>query len=207
MAVKLNLSGKTKVEDLDRPSHVEAGWYRAKLVDVTDNDKSTGDILKFEIVGGRFDGVQTDIMIIYPQYAGDEAPSEKERDRKEKMAEQRLMALAARMGLISNDMLGSGEAEIDFNEALEREYVIECASREYTKKDGTKGSSTNITYMGIFPANHPDIPEQVRKDLKLPAAEVRANSGGFSPPAKAKPAAAGKPAAAAAGKKIDMSDL
>lgn len=203
MAVKLNLSGKQKLEDLDRPNNVEPGWYKAKVADTRMNEDESAEIITFAVVGGRFDGCLNDMMLVHPNVAGEKVTNEHEREKKIEQATRRIQAIAYRLGIITKDMLGS-EVDIEFANAMGREVVIDCESREYTKKDGTKGTAVGIKYLGVYPLDHEDIPDDVRKDLRLGPARVT-HAGGHSP--SKKPAVASTKSDAKPAKKIDLSDM
>lgn len=178
MAFKLNLSGAKSVEDLDRESHVEPGWYRAKVEDATQNDKTGAEVIVCQVMGGRFDGCKADIQLQDPEQVTDVKKAER--------AISRIQVIATRLGLVSKEMLGNDDVDINFNDAIGKEVVIECEAREYTKDNGTKSSFTGIAYTGIYPLDHEKIPDQVRKDLGLPPARksTKSQSGGFSPATK-----------------------
>jgi hypothetical protein len=49
------------------------------------------------------------------------------------------------------------EGKEGFGDCIGAEAVVEVCDREYTKKDGSKGTATNVTFTGVWPVGSPEV--------------------------------------------------
>lgn len=181
-AFKVNLEND-KADELDVMRNAVRGWYRANLEDVEDDEKNGGVYLVFNINHGIYKNCQ------YRPKAKVADPAMADSPANEKSRWQLIKTYGKRMGLISSEQAGKpGEIDVDFVDAIGREFVIEIEEDTKPRNDGT-GNMTfaSVKYAGVYPLNHDAIPNWVRKDLGLPhydaakdaadAAKVKAGKG------------------------------
>jgi hypothetical protein len=157
MPVVLDLSN----DDFDAmdPARLAAGWYRAKLDKLWDDEKDGKTCLRFQVTAGPFNGSFITWKLGNPELAGTIG--------KQIKAYERLKALGKRLGTIYKDEQGRAALR-DWQTALGGAYVIKVEEREYEKEDGGKGQAVEMAYLGVYPLDHPEIPAAIRLKLGLP---------------------------------------
>jgi hypothetical protein len=177
-----------KVANLDRGRNADPGWYRAVLEDVYDDSKSGKTVLEGSVTAPAswkgqklFDRVSD--------------PSAATSDNAAAMMLRRIKLLAKRLGLIRPEH-ENHQIDLDFMDAIGGELVVEYVHRRYRDEGGNWQTSAEVAFDGVYPLDHPKIPENARKALELPPA--RAEAGVASPPQAERPASRGQGRAGAA---------
>lgn len=174
LEIELDLTDYKSPEQAEAGEFVKPGWYRAVVSNHVGNDEKGEYRLEFTVQGGVYDGKKISYYFADPRFMDD--------DDKIKKAKARIRMIASRLGLISDDAYGN-KANLDFDNAVNRPAVIEVEANTYDLKDdmgnviGQK-KNNRISYAGIYPPDHLDIPQKVRAELKLPAAKGKASAGG-----------------------------
>lgn len=193
MGWKINLGN-------DTPESVDAlqalpGWYKSTLESASEDGKTGAMILDFRITGPSFAGAHVKDRVWNPEYANEE--------KKIDATDKRAKAVMSRLGLLSKDEFGR-EVEVEFEEAVGKEFVLKVIQDDFEGKDGKNVEKTGLGYLGMFPTDHPSIPPDVRVKLGLPllAGQEPGKEDGKGPDADGKgakkPRKAKDPAPAAA---------
>jgi hypothetical protein len=159
--IDLNLSGISSEQQLNVDQPLPDGKYHVALRTIEPN--RSGDkpflTLAFEVLHGPYEGRPVTERLYLT-----------ENNRK------RIHFFALRLGLIGRADLGNTSVRRNWGEAVGKQCVIEVATREYTKKDGSKGKTPSVTYGGIWKLDDPavaDVPKhsngQPAKDGQRPA--------------------------------------
>lgn len=202
MGFRINLSNETK-DTIDRPLYLPEGWFHVTLSDAFEGESEQDlgkQVLEFTVTDGKHAGQKYTERLTNP----DDAPSEESQE----MAMRRMKIFVSRMGLVSDADFGKEDVEIDFTNAIGKEFAIQIKNREYIdKRTGTKKETTSMPFGGIHPWGSDGIPSEGRKALGLPPLSghdtTTTKPRGGRGPAKGHPdAGSGKPH-----KCVDTSDL
>jgi hypothetical protein len=168
---ELDLSEQQSMEQVENMDRVPVGWYRAQCVDHYEDAKAEDGgqyVLEFDIQGGLYAGKKLFYRFKDPAIVDDE--------KGKKTARSRVSMLAARFGLITQDQLGKPGVPIDFDKSIGREVVLQVTEQ----KTQNGGTFIGLAYAGIYPLDHEKIPDNVRKDLNLPASRAKTAAPGAS---------------------------
>lgn len=190
MGFSISLKDKTE-ENVDRQSKIPEGWYKAVLDDVV-NDESKGTCtLTFAIANGVYTGMTATDRLFDPEMEQDDAKRQRKIDK--------IATAATRLGLLKKEDLGKEDFVPVFEDAIGTEVVIEI---EHSKMQNG-GMWAQVKWLGFYPLDHYDVPDNVREALQLPPAreapkgatgvKTAPKSGKGAKPA-AKPAARQNPA-------------
>jgi hypothetical protein len=147
---RVDLTNDTE-EGIERGARADVGWYYAKLKDAFEDEASNKLVLKFQIVGGPFDGSHESYYLADPEYA--DASKRDEAARRVKM-------IAGRIGVITEADFGKNYAEqeaprtwLDF---LGEPYFIHVEESKQTEEQKRTGKDPyrGIGYSGIYPLNY-----------------------------------------------------
>lgn len=163
----INVFEGETAETIDTGGRLAEGWYLATLAETSDNQQNGSKELTFAVKGGPYSGMKAKKDLWNPQFS--DTPD------KAKQAMQHAKAWAYRLGLLTEEQFKAPKTyAINWDGAVGKVYVIEVKTRKYTKKDGTQGEVTEVGYLGCYPLDHPDIPEDTRKELAIgPARALR----------------------------------
>jgi peptidyl-tRNA hydrolase len=177
---------------------VPGGWYSTVIEDFRDSERvENAKELVLVVQSGAFKGSKIVETIFDPDNA----------DTPEKAAQatKKIALWARRMGAWD----GVPGSAVNWESAIGNKVVVQIETRSWKSKTGEQKEFTGITYAGIFPLDHPKIPEAIRTSLKLGPA--RQDAGDDAKPTAStngnKSATASKPAAAAAPKRRSVADL
>jgi hypothetical protein len=183
----IDLAGD-KVENLDRGRNADPGWYRAVLEDAYDDAKSGRTVLEWSVMApGTWKGQKLFDRVSDPSTASSDSAAA--------ITLRRIKLLGKRLGLIRPEH-ENHQIDLDFLDAIGGEFVVEYVHRRYQDEGGNWQTSAEVAFDGVYPLDHPKIPENVRKALELPPA--RAEAGIAPPPQAERPAGRGKGRADAA---------
>ncbi len=162
--------------DFDRPANeVEAGgllttpgWYVAQVEDVAPSEHIEGALVfKFKVAKGPHKGSVISETLFDPDQAEDTEKAERMKNR--------VQAFASRLALWSGE---TGRSTVRWLDAIGKTVVIEVTSQTWKDKlSGEAKSKVGMSFLGIFPPDHPKIPDQHRKALGLPPARKEENGG------------------------------
>jgi hypothetical protein len=190
----VNLTGM-KPEDLDGGAYLPAGWYKATVSDVAEDNESAATVITYQVLGGKHDGRTIKDRITNPNYQDD--------DKKRELSVRRAAMMAKRLGILTDEQISQGDVDLEFNNAMGREVLIHVESRKYTDKSGNEKEAIGLTFDGVYPLVapiHDKVPDAVIAEFGLPPR-----------PAKPKATRGGKVAAAAASTQaapaVDLSNL
>lgn len=146
--------------EMERGLRVDPGWYLATCTDAYETKNSSFG-LEFTLKNGQ---KITDFL---------NDPALAESDAAMRVARQHMIVAAKRLGLIGAGNMGQ-QVTLDWTDAIGREVVLHVKANNY--KDKNTGlqveGNPKIDFAGIYPLNHPKIPEDVRKQLGLGSPEV-----------------------------------
>lgn len=164
------------------------GVYHAKITKeeyVDEPNKSPSQNLSFQVLAGTTNGQRGKVITFYLPLGHDD-------EEKYKNMVRRAMGLGKRLGIYTEEMAKTLEP-IPFEKAVGKECIIEVEDHSYEDRaTGTTKSTTRISYMGVWRADHPDAPDCPRHGAKAPPKPA---AGTGARPEPAKPTAAAKPAA------------
>lgn len=157
--------GNKSAEQVEKAaSGIDAGWYRALVADVYEDDH-TNLKLVFELPDGRR----------HTETLWDPNASEKPQ-----RLQQRRDAFSIRLGLVPRDAKGTA-FEFDWLDAIGREVVVNLG-----KKQNDKGQFfTQLEWMGLYAADDLRVQEQVKGQLRL-TVDSEASVSGPAPSTPAK---------------------
>lgn len=201
-------------KDMENPSPVPAGWYRARVAEV-DTDANSGNLfLHFQITAGPFKGKKIKETLWNPENADSEDKSANSRKKK--------LLFATRLGLITaaDKQKRDPHFRIVWDNALGVEVWIKVEQRTFDRKDkvtgkptGEKGTSNQLTFDGVYPINDERVPQDVRLGTAT-GQTAAASTGTTAAGAGSRPAGqtqqarnARQPAGAGAGAAADISDV
>ena len=176
------------------------GWYKVVVEHVKRNDRYGSFDFEFIVTEGVHKGEKIYQSVWLP---GGNDPD------KDKKAIDRLGIWAERLGIW--DGKPTGKIRLAFAEAIGRSVVVKLQSRKSTNKEtGEEKEYFDLGWEGVYPPDHPKIPDEVRARLRLPPARQEK-------PATPPPAGVGEPqdisvisnahARRVAAAKADLSDL
>lgn len=159
-------------EDLEKGGMLkQPGWYQAVVTDISEDSKTAGVVVfTFEVTHGPHKGSKVFDRLWPPDLAEDADKAEKSR--------RRAGLYASRLGLLEGR---AGEArKIDWEEALDREVVLQVEVNRYKDKETDQWvtNGVKLDYAGVYPPDHPKIPDDIRKALGLPKARNKGAEGG-----------------------------
>lgn len=165
MNLEMALDFERTAEEVEAGGGVnQPGWYKATVETVEASGRFEGALLfRFLVTSGTYKGAKLTETLYDPSFAEDV-------DKADKM-KQRLHLFASRLGLWDGQ---AGRQTVRWPDAVGREVVLEVTGQSW--KDATTGeqrSKVGISYGGIYPPDHPKIPETQRKALSLPPARPK----------------------------------
>jgi hypothetical protein len=89
-------------------------------------------------------------------------------------AKARVMIFANRLGLIGKADVGQPNVRKNWGDARNKQVIIEVATREYDKKDGSKGKASNVTFGGIWRLDDAEVKDVPRSGAAARAAQAPA---------------------------------
>lgn len=162
-----NFAGETPAF-VDSGGRLQEGWYRAKLTEVKDNQQDGSADLVFTVTVGQFAGQSIDKKVWNPRFSNTPENAKK--------AAIEAGTTLYRLGLCTKEEIKAGkQIQRPFSDAIGREYVVQAKNRAYKGKDGSDQTATEVCRFppGIYPLDHPSIPEAVRTALNLGPARQR----------------------------------
>lgn len=184
-AWNLDFSTNRNRDEIDNGGRAPDGFYKANLAEVEDDQEDGAKLFKFKVSEGPYAGVVHTERISNPMMADTPA--------KAATIIKRAKLFASRLGLVSDSDLGR-VSEINFDRAAGVPVVIHLKTNKFTGKDGSQKEFQNLAFDGVYPFDHPDVPQPVRMSLGLPAARARTGAAGAK---GATPAGGTAPAATA----------
>lgn len=144
-------------ETLEAGGRAAEGYYKARGKSAKANQQNGAMDLEWVISEGPFAGVSVDKQLWNPKFS--------DTPEKSRQAMQHAKSIAKRCGLITDEQAKApGMVPVDWEKIAGVERVIHVKKRTYAKRDGSAGEVTEIAYMGIYPFDHPDIPDDFRKE-------------------------------------------
>jgi len=185
MAFKLDVSGDDFAA-LDQLK-LSPDYYLCTCTKVYDDEKDRAQRLDFKVCHGPFTNAVISWKLQNPEVCNDET--------KARSAIARLKAVGKRLGVIYEGP-DKRPAQHDWQWAVGKDYVIQVELRTWQKEDGGEGQASQVSYMGCFNLDHPEIPVAVRVRLGLPLLPGQSLDGPAPTPAKGKGKASPNGAAA-----------
>jgi len=203
---------------LENKGRLPSGYYQAEVMDCYPDQKDqTGIKVIYKITAGPFAGREVPDTIW--NYENSDT------DDKKKHALNRMLLVLKRLGARDpqsthiNLRLAIGK-HVVIQLGRKKEPFCESCREVVTRAEGDRSRTcptcggklkwvekddeyANVQYEGVYPLDHPKIPDEVRVALDLPAANAAADDGGGNGNGKEKPAAkptVSKPAKPAATK-------
>ena len=169
MVLDLDLTKFDNQDDLEQGDKVPPGWYPARLTDHYEDQKNEGlYVFEYTLADacGAFGGKKMFQRINDPRSTDD--------PKKAATYMNRARALASRLGLVSTDALGR-QTQAEFDQAIDSDVVVKIVNRP--DRDDPNKVWNEIDYLGVYPPNHPDVPDDERKRWGLPAARPKTGAG------------------------------
>jgi hypothetical protein len=167
---EMDLTGLTG-EDLEQDGRVPPGRYHVEIIDAVRDTKSQTPCLhlKCKILAG------TDATAV--------GAVQNERLYMSEKAQKRAGIFARRLGLIDDTACGT-KFILNWQAAVGLQAIVEIVSEEYEKKDGGTGTSSKISFAGLW-----SLDDDRGKDVPRDKAAI-ARAGQPKPKAAAKASAA-----------------
>lgn len=193
-------------DDVDAGGLPAAGRYHVRLIDVEEQDDgehTPSSNLTFQILAGTTSGQRGKKVMERIYHPSSDLESMNDADKKKEVSKaRRALGIAKRMDIYTAADLKDGK-EVDFSEAIGREFIIDLKEETYQGK-----KSIRMDYMGIWTVGHPDVMDcPLGGGKKQPTG---AAAGGAKTPAangNAKPAAAARRQTAPAAKAADTDTI
>jgi hypothetical protein len=176
MQLNTTIAAPTTLDEEESSGGVkEPGYYKVILDDVKESEHLEGALdFYFKVTVGAYKGSVVRDTLNDPNYAKNENASA--------VSARRLRLYAGRLGLWDGK---PGDAiNVNWPDAIGREYVVHVVADTYKKDDQTR-TSYKPDFAGVFPPDHPKIPAAVRTALALPPARAGAADGKAATPAAA----------------------
>jgi hypothetical protein len=181
LVVDLDIASPDELDKCDQSTRLEPGWYRAIVNEVYEDHEQTGKfVLKFKLTKPtRFAGRDVMEWLEHPSLGTDEKGAETRK--------KRFLGWLKRLGLITAEMIASGNIAPNLEDALGREVVLflihkakrvewinPANGKKEWKDDPDHPGYSNVDFMGVFPLDHYEIPDDLRgtANLDLPLAVV-----------------------------------
>lgn len=164
MTIEIDLDlGDRSGADLEAGGGVnQPGWYRAR-VDRCGQDQNTGNLFfQFIVTEGPYQGSRITEYLNNPATQGSDAAQQ--------TATNRMGGWFQRLGLWDGKKPAPRKWHPEA--AIGRDVVLHLANENYIDKKGNEVNKVRVSFMGVFPPDHPKIPDDQRKKLKLPAARA-----------------------------------
>ena len=172
MEMDLDLRNYDDADAAEQGDRIPAGYYLAEVADHFEDTKSEyPGSYKYQLV---LDDSAGKVLAGRKLFFGYSDPSNIDDEKKKSNAMTRCRMLASRLNLIAADGYGK-QARVNFDNAVGQKVVIRVV-RKPDKKDPTKVWS-EVDYDGVYPLDHPDIPDADRKRLNLPPARPKGAKG------------------------------
>lgn len=152
------------IEALEAGGRLPPGFYVAKVDNFAEDQKDGAGVFTFLVSAGPFAGQKTEAKLFNPKFA----------DTAERAANavRRAKVWAARLGLVGADDL-TKIVPLDFRKAVNHNCVLKMETDSYEDRSGVKRETVKVGYMGVYPLDHPDIPEDFRMAMNLGPARPR----------------------------------
>jgi hypothetical protein len=131
----IDLTGFSSDADLEG-ARVPPGWYHLQVLDVRQDDEGRTPCLVFKlgVLAGEHQGVTFPERLYFSDKDG---------------AKRRVGLFARRLGLVRPEDLGK-RVSIDWRRAAGRDFVAEVIEETFEKRDGSKGTTSKISFGGVY---------------------------------------------------------
>jgi len=192
---ELDVAPEDDFEKIDAGGKVVPGLYFCTCTDAIEVDEKAQIHLEFTIAAGPFKGKKQTYYLPNPAAIFDS-------DKRTK-AEHRFKMLASRVGIVTKEMIERRKADptyrisLSWINAIGKPCWVEVTRQVSTRQDGTVSDFTGISYGGVWPPGHAELPKKFKEWNVKPGPDQAggaASNAGPTGTSGAPPAAATPPA-------------